>query len=449
MDSRNKTKTRFIFLTAVLLTAFNTFAQDSPVVSKGNLQFYIDNASFMGKENKTYTEFYLMLFSDQLISAGNDRDTVKELVIKSSIINPDDERIVTDKQWTTNALLPRDSSSPNNTVIYDQWAEFLSPGTYNVNVTIEAGNPEISGKAEFSIDVPKFNNNTFSISQIEFVSEVKKESTKTPFTKGSQAVIPNPWRRYGALNSRLSFFYEIYNLPVGSNLTGEYILTNNAGETVKKLSGIKYGNSTENASIVHGINISRLPTGTYDLNIIIKDSGDGNSFTKSRTFEVIRLDSITQNVGLTAEEAEIEGGIIKYIGTPGQYNFYESLDLTGKTRYVINFWAEKDPTPGTLENEYLQKIMERFRYANQNFKWGKTPGWKSDRGRVIIKYGMPDDIDYHSTEADTKDYEVWTYNQDRKFSFVFADLRSNGNYRLIHSTKEGEVSNPNWRDYLN
>ena len=154
-------------------------------------------------------------------------------------------------------------------------------------------------------------------------------------------------------------------------------------------------------------------------------------------------------MGLTAEEAEIEGGIIKYIGTPGQYNFYESLDLTGKTRYVINFWAEKDPTPGTLENEYLQKIMERFRYANQNFKWGKTPGWKSDRGRVIIKYGMPDDIDYHSTEADTKDYEVWTYNQDRKFSFVFADLRSNGNYRLIHSTKEGEVSNPNWRDYLN
>ena len=345
MDSRNKTKTRFIFLTAVLLTAFNTFAQDSPVVSKGNLQFYIDNASFMGKENKTYTEFYLMLFSDQLISAGNDRDTVKELVIKSSIINPDDERIVTDKQWTTNALLPRDSSSPNNTVIYDQWAEFLSPGTYNVNVTIEAGNPEISGKAEFSIDVPKFNNNTFSISQIEFVSEVKKESTKTPFTKGSQAVIPNPWRRYGALNSRLSFFYEIYNLPVGSNLTGEYILTNNAGETVKKLSGIKYGNSTENASIVHGINISRLPTGTYDLNIIIKDSGDGNSFTKSRTFEVIRLDSITQNVGLTAEEAEIEGGIIKYIGTPGQYNFYESLDLTGKTRYVINFWAKRTLLP--------------------------------------------------------------------------------------------------------
>ncbi len=449
MDSRNKTKTGFIFLTAVLLTAFNSFAQDSPVVSKGNLQFYIDNASFMGKENKTYTEFYLMLFSDQLISAGNDRDTVKELVIKSSITNPADERIVTDKQWTTNALLPRDSSSPNNTVIYDQWAEFLSPGTYNVNVTIEAGNREKSGKAEFSIDVPEFDSNTFSISQIEFVSEVKKESTDTPFTKGSQEVIPNPWRRYGALNYRLSFFYEIYNMPADSNLKGEYIITNNTGKTVKRLSDIEYRSGSGNVSVVHGINISRFPTGTYELNIILCDSASGSFLSQSRSFEVIQLDSIVRNTGLTEEEAEIEGGLIKYLGTPSEYNFYEKLDLTGKTQYVVNFWAEKDPIPGTPENEYLQKIMERFRYANQTFKWGKTPGWKSDRGRVIIKYGMPDDIDYHSTEADTKDYEVWTYNQDKRFIFIFADLRSNGNFRLIHSTKEGEVSDPNWRDYLN
>jgi GWxTD domain-containing protein len=370
-------------------------------------------------------------------------------VVASKISDPSDGKIVYDKKWTTSALLPRDSSSPNNTVVYDQWAELLNPGSYNVTISVSAEQDQQSGEAEFKIEVPEFDSSTFSISQIEFVSEVKKASNGSPFANGNKEVIPNPWRRYGALNSRLSFFYEIYNLPSGGNLKGEYTITNNAGETVKQLSDIKYGNSSENLSVVLGINISRLPTGTYDLNIIIDDSGDGNSYSQSRTFEVIQLDSITQNAGLTEEEAEIEGGLIKYIGTPSEYNFYENLDLAGKTRYVINFWAEKDPTPGTRENEYLQKIMERFRYADKNFKWGKVPGWKSDRGRVIIKYGMPDDIDYHNTEADMKNYEVWTYNQDKKFIFVFADLRSNGNYRLIHSTKEGEVSDPNWRDYLN
>ncbi len=160
------------------------------------------------------------------------------------------------------------------------------------------------------------------------------------------------------------------------------------------------------------------------------------------------MDSVVHQTRLTEEEAEIEGGLIKYIGTPEDYNNYKNLDLTGKAHYVINFWAEKDPVPGTPENEYLRKVMERFHYANTNFKWAGKEGWKSDRGRVLIKYGMPDDIESHSTEAGTKSYEVWKYNQDKNFVFVFADLRGNGNYTLIHSTKEGEISDPNWREYL-
>ena len=402
----------------------------------------------MGKENKTYTEFYLMLFSDQLVSAKNTSDSIKEFLVSSKISDPSDRKIIHDKQWYTSALLPRDSTNPNNTVVYDQWAELLNPGIYNMTVTIEAKDDKKSGEAEFSINIPEFDSSTFSISQIEFVSEVQDKNDGTPFIKGNKKIIPNPWRRYGALNSRLSFFYEIYNKPAGNNLKGEYSITNNAGKTIKNLSDIRYENRAGNMSVVHGINISRLPTGTYDLNIEIDDSVEGNSFSQSRTFEVIQMDSISRNAGLTEEEAEIEGGLIKYIGTPGQYNFYENLDLTGKTQYVINFWAEEDPTPGTPENEFLQKIMERFRYANQNFKWGKVPGWKSDRGRVIIKYGMPDETEQKSNEAGTKSYDIWTYNQDKTFIFVFADLRSNGNYTLIHSTKEGEVSDPNWKDYL-
>ncbi|HKB86945.1 MAG TPA: hypothetical protein VKD08_12285, partial [Ignavibacteriaceae bacterium] len=76
MDSRNKLKTGIIFFAAVVITAVNCFAQDIPVVSTGALQFYIDHASFLGKENKTYTEFYLMLFSDQLTTDNNGNDTV-------------------------------------------------------------------------------------------------------------------------------------------------------------------------------------------------------------------------------------------------------------------------------------------------------------------------------------------------------------------------------------
>ncbi len=448
MDSRNKTKTGFIFFAAMFLTAVNCLAQDSPVVSTGDLQFYIDHASFSGKENKTYTEFYLMLFSDQLMTNNNDTATVKELLIKSSITDSAGGQIVSDRQWYTNALLPRDSIDPVSMVVYDQWAELIDPGIYNIRINISSSDPVKSGNAALSITIPEYPHDSLTISQVEFVSEVQNKIDNTPFIKAGKKIIPDPWRRYGALNSRLTFFYEIYNRPSNGSLQGEYIIRANSGKIIKKLTGIKFKDNAENISIVHAIDVSKLATGVYNLGIILNDSVNNQTVSQYQSFEIIQMDSIPANSGLTQEDAEIEGILIKYIGTPKEYNFYQDLDLKGKAQYIVNFWSEKDPTPGTPENEFLQKVKGRFHYASQNFKWGVTPGWKTDRARVLIKYGMPEDIEQHSTEAGTKNYDIWTYNKDKTFIFVFADLRLNGNYILIHSTKEGEISDPNWKDYL-
>ena len=448
MDSRNNTKTGFIFFSALFLTVVNCFAQDSPVVSTGDLQFYIDHASFSGKENKTYTEFYLMLFSDQLMTDNNDTASVKELIIKSSITDSAGEQIVSGKHWYTNALLSRDSMNTVSMVIYDQWAELIDPGIYNVKVNISSGNPAKTGEAALIITVPEYPPDSLSISQIEFVSEVQNKTDGTPFIKAGQKIIPDPWRRYGALNSRLTFFYEIYNRPLNGTLQGEYIIRDNSGKIIKKLTDIKFNDNAKNISIVHAIDVSKLATGVYNLDIVLNDSVNNQTVSQYQSFEIIQMDSISVKSGLTQEEAEIEGTLIKYIGTPKEYNFYQGCDLNGKVRYIVNFWSEKDPNPATPENEFLQRVKERFHYASENFKWGLTPGWKTDRARVLIKYGMPEDIEQHSTEAGTKSYDIWTYNKDKTFIFIFADLRSNGNYILIHSTKEEEVSDPNWKDYL-
>jgi GWxTD domain-containing protein len=448
VDLKNKRVLKIFFFIALLSTPAECYTQDSPAVSKGDLQFYIDHSSFSGKDGKTYTEFYLMLFSDQLMSNSYSTDTVKEFLVEFSISDSSDGRILTEKKWYTSALLPRDSIGPRSMVIYDQWAELTGPGTYHINVKVSIEDPNQTGEADFTTTLPAFEVDSFSISQIEFVTEVQNKTDDTPFIKGNRKIIPNPWRRYGALNSQLSFFYEIYNLSSGTNLLGEYIIRDDSGKIVKKLTDIKISNSSDNVSVVHGINISGLSTGVYNLNIVISDYTNDRKVSQSRSFEIIQLDSMIYKQALTEKEAEIEGALIEYVGTPKEYNLYENLDIGGKAQYIINFWSEKDPTPGTPENEFLKKIQERFHYSNENFKWGSTPGWKSDRGRVIIKYGMPDDTDQRSTEGGTKNYEVWTYNQDKTFIFVFIDLRSNGNYTLVHSTKEGEISDPNWMEYL-
>jgi len=77
------------------------------------------------------------------------------------------------------------------------------------------------------------------------------------------------------------------------------------------------------------------------------------------------------------------------------------------------------------------------------------PGWKSDRGRVYIMYGAPDDIERNVNAMDTYPYEIWRYNQyEGGVLFVFLDKNNSGMYQLVHSTKEGELSDPNWEDFI-
>lgn len=53
------------------------------------------------------------------------------------------------------------------------------------------------------------------------------------------------------------------------------------------------------------------------------------------------------------------------------------------------FWARRDPTAGTPQNEYRDLIEQRIKYADEQFAEGKTRGALTDRGKVFLLYGKP------------------------------------------------------------
>jgi GWxTD domain-containing protein len=63
-----------------------------------------------------------------------------------------------------------------------------------------------------------------------------------------------------------------------------------------------------------------------------------------------------------------------------------------RDQFIEAFWQRRDPTPDTEENEFKEEHYRRIAYANEHFAAG-IPGWKSDRGRIYIMYGPPDEID--------------------------------------------------------
>jgi len=117
-----------------------------------------------------------------------------------------------------------------------------------------------------------------------------------------------------------------------------------------------------------------------------------------------------------------------------------------REQFIENFWLRRDPTPDTLENEYRDEHYERIAYANERFTSGK-PGWKTDRGRIYIIHGKPDEIDAHPAggpyqrkfdegggNTSTYPFEVWTYRYieglGNNVEIEFVDPSLSGEYRL-------------------
>ena len=62
--------------------------------------------------------------------------------------------------------------------------------------------------------------------------------------------------------------------------------------------------------------------------------------------------------------------------------------------FINIFWLQRDPTPGTPENEFKAEIEKRFAYVNEFFKRGTSrPGWMTDQGQIYMTLGKPNSIE--------------------------------------------------------
>ena len=106
-----------------------------------------------------------------------------------------------------------------------------------------------------------------------------------------------------------------------------------------------------------------------------------------------------------------------------------------REQFIQNFWLRRDPTPDTIENEFREEHYRRIAYSNEHF--GEAiPGWKTDRGRIYITYGPPDEID---EGADSTPRQIWTYRfiegLGTNVALEFVDPTDSGEF---HLTKKDE-----------
>ncbi len=126
-----------------------------------------------------------------------------------------------------------------------------------------------------------------------------------------------------------------------------------------------------------------------------------------------------------------------------------------RDQFIEAFWQRRDPTPDTEENEFKEEHYRRIAYANEHFAAG-VPGWKTDRGRIYIVFGPPDEIESHPSggtyerpmeegggETSTFPFEDWRYRYiegiGQEVIVEFVDSCMCGEYHMTMDRSEKDA----------
>ena len=215
---------------------------------------------------------------------------------------------------------------------------------------------------------------------------------------------------------------------------------------------------------VGAVAINTLRTGAYNFNFTIVDSVDNSNYTARKKLFVynpeLPMDTLTSGISgsvlgseyatMTESELDLEFAEVRYIANHAELSQYNNVKgVDAKRKVLFDFWRRRENESAEPGNVQKAEYFKRVDYANEHFKSGYKDGWKTDRGRVFIVYGPPDDVERHANEINMKPYKTWTYHSIQGgVEFDFGDRSGLGDYILLNSTHRDELHNESWMQQL-
>ena len=353
----------------------------------------------------------------------------------------------------------------------------LSFDKYDFSVEIADTNSNANPVKYSSIlDFTNFFSDSIFFSGIEFTTSVMK-ATKSDMqsypelVKNGLLVVPYVSDYFPERVKKLGYYLEIYNtdkiIKNGRFLLKVYLENAETLEILPKY--VYYFRKQTNPAVVQSneIDIKELPSGKYFLVFEVRDTANVMLYQKRYMFgrSNPRLDKklldtlLDVNIDTTFVAGIPQDSLfiyIKYlypISTQREIAFARTQLKAGELQlmrnYFYSFWVKRDKkNPEKKWKHYLRQVE----YVNDRFSTQIKKGYETDRGRVYLQYGSPDDVLSEEHDPGLVPYEIWYYyhikgQNNVKFVFYNPDLNYNG-YVLLHSTAKGEIYIPNWKAYL-
>ena len=268
----------------------------------------------------------------------------------------------------------------------------------------------------------------------------------------------------------LPFYTEIYNTENILGYDNSFIVRSYIEHTADRrlaspqLISDKMMKTAPVSIFIHQFNVYNLPSGNYNLVLEVMDK-DSNNLLTAKTF--FQRSNPRMKLNIEAyNNTDIDNTFVSqitdlktlqnYVGSlypianPVEQDFFvtrmKTVPLDKLQRFFYSFWLTRNPSDP--EGEW-EKYKAKVDYVQQAYGSKQVKGFRTDRGRVYLKYGPPNNITESPYDPQTYPYEIWHYytmgdQNNVRFVFYNHDLISN-DYELLHSDAIGEPKDNNWK----
>lgn len=381
---------------------YHVFGFPSTVEKKSNFQVYLEipynELAFM-KQEDTYKAAYqidLMLLSDQ--------------------------EPVLDRSWKRNlTLFTYDETQSKSSFALWNYSDDLKPGNYEMDITVTDQNSMASIHGKQMVTMKDFNKRGVNVSDIAFLTDLTEEAD------GKRTMIPSMRNNINPEDKKFLAYIEIAGEKKNINLDMVYKIIDDITGTNQPLKQGKVQILKKGTIEYFSLNMLdlNLDIGRYNLILEVSDGTYTTEVSKPFSVQWSWIPPSIKNYPLAIKQ-------MMYITTEKEQKYLENLQGSEQVKAFKAFWDSVNTNPLSEESGPMFEYYDRISYSLQHFstfsKW--QDGWKSDRGRVYVMMGTPDEVVHNPNSMDSKPYDVWYYYAPRRRMFVFIDQSGFGDYRL-------------------
>jgi GWxTD domain-containing protein len=288
----------------------------------------------------------------------------------------------------------------------------LAPGRYRVAVQLRDITGSRSSRAEGEFLARSFGPGSFSAPQLAY--QVRgRDSRSAPIS-----IILNPRGTLAYGGDTALAYVEGYSMPGPRSIP---IVVTDLRDSVVLADSLHFHGGKEVEGVVLRFAPDSAPLG--ELRIVVGSGAD--------TMATVGLVSFSQNWVVTNFDDMLS--LLRYFPPVPALDSLRKAPPAERARLWKVFWRESDPNGATPTNEALDQYFRRLAAANQRFRDEGVPGWRTDRGEVLIRLGEPDEIFDASPQSEGRLIR-WGYTQ-YQLALYFVDETGFGRFRLTASSR--------------